>query len=424
MAKGWVKRSGILFKDKIKNLNRCNIKLGGNSNRPFIHSSDINRTHVDGIEIKMLTIFAEKYNFTIMSEIDEERDIIKWLIELREENFDIIAGGIPLMHFDSDLDIQSTIGYTTHELMWFVPRADPKARWRTIFSIYLHETTAISIGIFVLIGLLMKYWAKLQFLKENTYFHQVSKNIFLLFGGICSISFPQLPTSCPLRLILLSAFVFTFFMNASYQMLLFDYIIQPGYEHQIQELGEITSTYKFCYTPRMNSLINNINGAMKFPVKLKMYSRETVRECVLDIAQSKKSVMYAERFAVQVEMQNLHNAELIYEVKSSLTLTYFISAYVSRNNWMLPYYNQFIFLLIEGGFINKWLMNTGHNKQPPAIEYMPLNMAHFQGVFYLYLVLLAISIIIFIAEHICYHKMRKISNCKEKHSHPFIPFNL
>ncbi|PNF18649.1 hypothetical protein B7P43_G05000 [Cryptotermes secundus] len=247
----------------------CPIKASVSHMSPYVIMTH-NNTEEDGnitykyrgIEIEYLLILTEKMNLslTYLPPYEDEfmYRIIQQLLDVKNGKADVALGYCPLIPFFADFG-DPTIPYLYSSVKWFVPCAKPAER-----QLYQMFTPPVWLAVaLVFILTCTTFWGSANSVSASTVME--SKNFRTLsscFHNVWALSLgvavPQLPISSRLRMFFLLSVWYHFFMGIIFQVSFTSFIVEPGYEKQIETFKDLIESRATFARDSMTKLLSEI----------------------------------------------------------------------------------------------------------------------------------------------------------------------
>jgi hypothetical protein len=207
-----------------------------------------------GIEIEYLLILTAKMNSSLVY-LPPKNDyfiyrLVNQIQDVKEGIADVALGYCPLIPFITTYG-EPTVPYIYSSIKWYVPCAKPAGR--QIFRLFT-PSVWLAVGLAFILTCAI-FWGSSNGVSGSTAME--SKNFRTLsscFQNAWAISLgvavPQRPISSRLRMFFLLSVWYSFFMNIVFQVSFTSFIVEPGYEKQIETFKElIESGARFAQDP-------------------------------------------------------------------------------------------------------------------------------------------------------------------------------
>jgi hypothetical protein len=197
-----------------------------------------------GIEMEYLLIVTEKMNLSLKYLPPNRGDFMDTLAyklqDVKEGLADVTLGFCPLIPFTAAYG-DPTIQYIYSSMKWFVPCAKPAGKQK-IFKMFT-PSVWLAVGLaFILICIV--FWGtangvSVSTVMESKNFRTLSSCFYNEWAISLGIGVPQLPISSRLRMVFLLSVWYYFAMNLIFQVSFMSFIVEPGYEKQIETFEDL-----------------------------------------------------------------------------------------------------------------------------------------------------------------------------------------
>lgn len=242
-----------LFPAKIPtNLMGCPIRVSTSHVVPYIIMTD-NHTETygstrytyRGIEIEYLLLISKALNFTVIFLPPSESDIVtarmNGLMDLAGQSTDVLIGLLPLHHYIMDFG-DPTIPYIYSSVRWYVPCARPLPRMERILSVFAPPIWLTMAIVFFLTTAIFWLTGNSSFsyhVQESSCYKTLSYCFYNVWAVLMGVSVTEMPRSCCLRALFFIFVCYCFAMNTLFQAFFVTFLVEPGYEKQIETLEEL-----------------------------------------------------------------------------------------------------------------------------------------------------------------------------------------
>ena len=449
---GRFKNNRDLFPDKIThNLHKCPITAGTfpvdfvvgpytyldmndstTSESPYV-------TYDSGIEIRFIKLVAERLNVTLKflppppnnekwGNITKDGRITGVLEKVVLGKADIGFGAWPL-HPKLIMVMDATKTYYRDDWLWWVPCAKKVPRWKSIIMVFLPETwitlfISITSAVVVICGLVI-----CQPMERAVYqnYTNCASSVWATFLGVAT---PYMPRRTPTRMFLISWIWYCLAINIIFQTFLTSFLIEPGYQHQMNSIEEImNSKIKYGYNEWLDVAVRDSDDVLtKIILQDRMACNEGNKPPCLDW------VAYHDNFSVLCsktlldyllarEYVDRNGKPLICQAGGVFFPLNYVT-YMEKWNPLLNLFNDMITRILESGIHRHWFETSLHmqhvysgvtERKTTTGEYSDISLEHAQGIFAVLVPGLLLSVVIFFME-LSYHKIFRITKGKPSNS--------
>lgn len=385
-------------------------------------------TYDSGTEIRFIKLVAERLNLNLKflppppnnekwGNITEDGRITGLLGQIVLGKADIGFGAWPL-HPKLIMIMDSTKTYYRDDWLWWVPCAKKLPQWKSITMVFLPETwivlfVSIISAIVVISGLVTCEPI------EYRVYRNCASTVWATFLGV---STPYLPRRTPTRIFLISWIWYCVAVNVIFQAFLTSFIIEPGFQHQMNSIEEIvTSGIKYGY----NELIDvAVSGSADALSKIILQDRIACSEgnkppCLDWVAYHKNFSLLCSKtlldYLLTREYVDRNGKPLICQAGGVFfPLNYVI--YMEKWNPLLNRYNDMITRILESGIGYHWFESGLHmqrvyagviERKTTSGEYSDISLEHAKGMFAFLVPGLVLSVVVFCME-LSYRKIVRI----------------
>ena len=357
-------------------------------NPPLVYNTSGTR---NGILIKILTIAAkhlkmsfhkDKHEYNNNKQILVHQVLMKMLSHLTYSLFEVTP-------------------YYSQSVAVFVPRAEPLSRWPSLSRVFTWDAW------------LCIFFSIFSFASIFYYFSQlrgIGKSLMDAWCVLLGVSVASIPRKIPLRILFLTWVIFSLSVNTIFQNYVTSYFINPGFQHQMNTLEELSSSnftlvtsWDLCglfpfdrFDDGYQLLIlletfNSITYYMLFNNTALFTARETL-------------LHYLKSYCNRDVVSKLHKFSTVSEMSDYGILLH-------DNSLLQSPFNKIIGRLVKAGIPLKFQREfsgvVGRTDTYTPIEYIPFSLEHLQSPFVFYLLLLCISFFVFCLELIINRLIKK-----------------
>jgi hypothetical protein len=239
---------------------------------------------------------------------------------------------------------------------------------------------------------------------------QKYRNIIKCFSDswsiLLGISVPQVPYVTSLRVFFMACVMCSLLLNSTFQSSFTGYLIDPGLEHTVSNVGELVNSEL--------DIILSVFLALFFDEKLlRNQNRRRVvyseHECLQNAANtSNVATMLSRNYVMSVGMEFLdqHKQFPLSPFKEDVLNTHIVML-LQKGSYFLDVINNIIIRLVEAGLPDKFLDDFFHTKQhhssSMAVEYLnssyvTMTLAHLESAFVLLFVGNCLSLFTLVTE--------------------------
>ncbi|PNF34729.1 hypothetical protein B7P43_G05491 [Cryptotermes secundus] len=184
-----------------------------------------------GLEIEYLLLISAVMNINIKFLPPIESNLLK-LGELGEGRADIVIGAFPT-RFQQTIDEDPTKAYVYTTIKCYVPCPRPLPRTEGITRVFMPSVWLAMFLVFILTAGL--FWVTVKTTLDAALHHC----FYTAWAVLLGVSAPVIPTNHKLRIFFLTFVWYCFAMNTVFQAFFISFLIQPGYEKEIQTMEEL-----------------------------------------------------------------------------------------------------------------------------------------------------------------------------------------
>ena len=367
-----------LFPEKVPiNLHQCPIKIYANEFEPYIMSEcNMEENGNDtcsfrGLEVEFIFLVGKAMNLNLSFLKLPPKGVGEKYAEgisfVLEGKADVFMGSCPLYHlFTGYLD--PTVPYIHTALKWYVPCAGQLPRIGNIFEVF-HTFVWLSILIISVVTALL-FWTAANLgsysgIRESSRYKLLHNDFYYVWSILLGQSVTKLPIASQLRCAFFQFICFCFAMNTVFQALFVSYIVQPGYEKQIESFDEMKDSgilfLKHSSIDFVSLLVGNDDiMQVRSPVEtcsdfLPCLMRLIKKRDIITIAVKS----YAE-YVDSIAGINANGKKSLCSIRENILSTSFVM-YLSKGNPLLDKFNVYIKRSLEGGLGEKYMSQLAWN---------------------------------------------------------------
>lgn len=347
----------------------CPIKASVSHTSPYVIMTHNNTEEggnitykYSGIEIEYLLILTEKMNLSLIYlppygyEFTDR--LTNQLQDVKEGIADVTLGFCPLIPFFADFG-DPTIPYLYSSMKWFVPCAKPAER--QIFQMYTPSVWVAVSLVFILTCTI--FWGSANAISAST--EMESKN-FATLSSYCHIvwaislgvAVPQLPISSRLRMFFLLFVWYNFFMGIIFQVSFTSFIVEPGYEKQIEtfeDLIESQATFALDEMTKVLSQISSYRAHMKLkgPVEKCPDQAACLKRYLTEDGVTTMATQFQAQYMASMVRTTEKRRRLLCTTNKNIASGGLVMV-LTRGHPLLDRFNKIIQHSFEGGLITKY----------------------------------------------------------------------
>lgn len=299
------------------------------------------------------------------------------------------------------VSVSDIVFYNSH--LWIVPKPDKKPNFKVLMTIFQLDTWILIFIIFLLIILI---WYKIAQLDNDKTFSNINRCVFDIYMLSFSLGLTIVPKSFKLNTIMLIYILYTFHLNYFYQGKLSGVLTSPSYDSRILNLQQLAdSKLKVLVIYHNLETIKKANSSLAEKIALKTFvfsekdkiinrPQYVMKNRTVALATLSGDLNLTDSYKKEIDLIQdafLPNLEATYQMK--------------KRNPILFTLNNVIRATRECGLHQKWLssmrnsnfINIRSNDQSTNKKVV-LKFEHLQGPFYILILGLLLSLLIFIIE--------------------------
>jgi hypothetical protein len=411
---GFFLRNVTLYAEKIpRDLHGCVIRVSAIKFHPYV-ICDENDAVDGGVDVEVLRTVAEKLNASLAFRIPpgEERKGQHlpngtWTGlkgDLIYDKADIIIGYL-LHNFEDHVIFDDTRSYHSDRFTWVVARAKPYPRWLGMGRVFTSSAWLTVLISVVIVGLLMKFLSKSKYYSESNSKWDTAKCVLTVWAAFLGAGVPEMSRLNTMRIMFLSWVMFSFAMNTVFQASFTSYEVDPGLQHQIDDVEELLQTpIIYAFSSPLDRFFTE--DALK---RLTPRIRCDPTKCIEYIATVYNATTFTSRSLLGYHREELLKMENRHEVHPFREDSFQLNAVMlmQKGSPLLLYVNEIIARIFEAGLSNYWIEAIMEERRVKAgnlalrsLEetYVKLSTSHLQGAFIFLFIGTGFSFIAFVAE--------------------------
>jgi hypothetical protein len=331
---------------------------------------------------------------------------------------DVFMGVCPL-HYLFFPYLDPTVPYVHTAIKWYVPCAGQLPRIGNILDVFDTFIWFATVIISLATALLFRTAANLSSysgIKEFRTYKSLHNNFCNVWSILLGQSVPKLPITSQLRCTFLLFVCFCFAMNTVFQTLFVSYLVQPGYEKQIENFDEMKdSGILFAKHSSLDSISMLVSRGDVVKVHSPVEICPEFEKCMFQLIQKRDIITiaiqsYAE-YVASIASINFNGKKSLCSIQENIASIGF-AMYLSKGNLLLDKFNVYIQRSLEGGlgekYVSEMAWNESLRKRSKSPEqdfdnedgdtYFIITIFHLKIAFYLLLYGYVLSSAVFVCE--------------------------
>lgn len=397
---------------KIRKFHKCRLHVECLSVKPYVIKDNFKPTLKgninEGFDIILLKTIAESLDISYNLKLIDET-LFEYLLSNLYFGVELICGGLPLInekYMFTKMSIKYSHLFLKSSLSWFVPLAQQRPRWKSLYTGFSPQLWLFIILSYFLIAFVLYIFNKTSLnIRVNNGFSHISNVLINTMNIFIGVSIHKPSKLLHFQIFFIFTLFFGFIINQAYQSVLFGLIVQPGFESQIQREGDILSTLDLCCRlPFINVFKNRIENKS---FKNRLVYRENVYDCLNEIMLGEQMALIEETNYILYNLSKTIEPN-VFAVPDNPVIVFYITLYFQEDSWFIKLYEKRILELNESGLLEYWWKQLILYK--PQIfrnSFFALNLIHLQGAFFLLILGHTFALVIFFSEIIysnIYHK--------------------
>ncbi|KAG5670748.1 hypothetical protein PVAND_000989 [Polypedilum vanderplanki] len=395
------------FPSKIKNLHKCQIKVGVSVNVPMVIFNNKTTQKYDGIEVTLIREIAKEFDFVpqftkpyeSVGAINSNGSSSGLISEVYKRKLDVAIGSLSLQ-IDRTNYLSATTSFATVPIVIVIPPTPQISPFAKLYLPFDFTTWSLLLAMF-LIGYIVIIVTKL--FAKTLYKLIVGKNVnypftnmFIAFFGLSQNVLPKANFS---RFLLAKFLIFCLVIRGLYQGKLFDIMQKDIHEKESKTIEDLVSKNFIFYT--YESLSRRVQG-QSFVHKVKVIKNsqlEEYRHKTLD--SSFNGVVFNYEYQV-VYLNFLNKKDYSYLILKERFVTNQMVFYLQENHFLKDAMSEKINWFRDFGILHKIILeyvdNFFLNKLPPEKAAKSLKFQELSAIFGLWLAGLGFSFIVCLVE--------------------------
>lgn len=368
-----------LFPEKVpRNLHQCPIKIYANEFVPHVRSVCNIEAHgngtctLRGTEMEYIYLVGKAMNLNLSFFKLQPKDVMGKYFEgvqfVVDGEADVIMGVCPL-HYLFNAFLDPTVPYIHTAMKWYVPCAGKLPRIGNILDVFDKFVWFAIIIISLVTALLFWTAANLSSysgIKESNTYKLLNNNFYKVWSILLGQSVPKLPITSQLRCTFFMFVCFCFAMNTVFQTLFISYLVQPGYEKQIESFDEMKdSGILFAKHGSLDSLSVLVSNDDVQKVRSPVETCSDFGQCMLRLIHKRDIITVAlQSYAEYVDSTagiNVNGKKSLCSIQENIG-TVSSAMYLSKGNPLLDKFNVYIQRSLDGGLGEKYVSEMAWNE--------------------------------------------------------------
>jgi hypothetical protein len=368
-----------LFPEKIpRSLHQCPIKIYANEFKPHVmpvcnmEANGNGKCTLRGTEMEYIYLVGKAMNLNLSFLKLSQKDVAEIYSEgvqsVLDGRADVVMGVCPL-HFLFIAFLDPTVPYIHTAIKWYVPCAGQLPRIGNILDVFDNFVWFATVIISLVTALLFWTAANLSSyfgIKESNTYKSLHNNFYNVWYILLGQSVPRLPITCQLRCTFFLFVCFCFAMNTVFQTLFISYLVQPGYEKQIESFDEMKdSGILFAKHKSLDSISLLASRDDMQKLRSPVETCSMFDQCMIRLIQKRDIITIAPKsYAEYIDSFagiNVNGKKSLCSIRENIA-SLSIAMYLSKGNPLLDKFNVYIQRSLEGGLGEKYLSEMAWNE--------------------------------------------------------------
>lgn len=368
-----------LFPEKVpRNLHQCPIKIYANEFEPHIIRVCNKEGHgngtctLRGIEMEYLYFVGEAMNLNLSFLKLPKKNVTEMYFEgiefVLDRKADVIIGVCPL-HYLPIAYLDPTVPYIHTAMKWYVPCAGQLPRIGNILDVF-DKFVWLAIIIISLVTALL-FWTAANLssysgIKESNTYQLLHHDFYNVWSVLLGQSVPKLPITSHLRCTFFLFVCFCFAMNTVFQTLFISYLVQPGYEKQIESFDEMKESRILFAKHSIVDLVSMLASSdYIYEVRSPEETCSVFDQCMIRLIHKRDIITIAiQSYAEYIDSIagiNFNGKKSLCSIKENI-ISVNLVMYLSKGNPLLDKFNVNIQRSLEGGLGEKYMSEKAWNE--------------------------------------------------------------
>jgi hypothetical protein len=387
---GKLSNDATLFPNKYpRNFHGCSVKVSTPYSKiaEDVYISEIIRR----VNITVKNISDRPINMSISNRIVSS--VTEVLLGMSE----IAVGGIPLVEKINKI-LDPSFSYYEIKYSWYVPCARPLSRFQRISTIF---SLSLWVAVFVAVILVaVAIWCLASRSLEIHAYTNISSCLYNVWAVAMGVCVTRMPRTYRVRLVLFSWICYCFSMNTIFQTFFTSYLVDPGFDVQIRTLEELLeSGLKFGFRSDFDIYYDKSNYGVHQELLRRKEECKPPSSCVQRIINTRSYATLGESYVIEKYLKTVNNSNYVCVMNDVDAYPVKVVAYFSKGSIFLPAFNKALVSSVETGLIMKALKNKASPSLEDGVEeFFAFTLSHLSIAFYLLLLGLSVSFVLFLYE--------------------------
>jgi hypothetical protein len=426
-GKGFLLQSSNLFPQKIgKTFNGCPLRALAREYRNFViyeTPSPDKRSSTpvikDGLEVRLFRIITNSLNMTPTylrpPNSFKTANLYDVVDIFTRDEADIVFGGLESRgRWSWEKNIDTTSGYFTRRLRWYAPCAFKYPRWSSIYRIFsLQLWVCVTLSLAVIsstVSLIARYGH--NYSKSPDHW-SVTKSLTCAWAVMLAVAAPALPHKTSVRVVFLAWLFFSLAFDTVFQTFLTTFLTESGYQHPIQNIDQmLASKIKYEYHPILDYIYNENDDVNSRIIRTNRVLCLNYSVCFKWAHDYKNISIILDEVDIEEEfagssLMDKNSKPTICSLDDGIVMTVHIAMMMHVGDPLLERIDEIIQRVVQAGLFMQWKklhlnmikIRAGKLHSYSLLDdYSNFTMEHMQPAFYLLLMGLCISTLIFLLE--------------------------
>jgi hypothetical protein len=342
--------------------------------------------------------------------------VVTSLQSLWDRESDLYFGSLALLP-EKAVNAEPTVPYFTVKLSWFVPCPKPFSRLQRISHIFSPSVWAAIVVVLFLVTVASCCLAKQS--NDIQSYTTMASALYNIWAVTVGVTVTGRPRGLRLKILFVVFVLYCSAISTVFQTLLTSFVIDPGYENQLNSLDEILdSGIEFGY-PTGTAIYFSLSSDLRHKVVLERGELCSNLEVCLDrIRETGNFATFTGVWLVQNYTTIINDHNTICLLKDNDYDFLFITTYVQKGSFFLESLNKYITLSVEYGMIARLAKDIIHlsrftrNYVHVSDEYFVFTLSHLSIAFYILFFGLGLSFLLLVCEVFYQFRLRHFRFCK------------
>jgi hypothetical protein len=411
-----------LFPSKISdNLQGCPIFILTAEHPPFLlHPQSVlmktskKLLYVEAPVMKLLKTVSSKMNMTQnMTFVERDKVFPELFGKVVKGSFDVVFSPLPLFQFGDSI-LEQTYALSTLRGKFVVPCGKNFHRWISVVRVFSPIVWLTVIISMIAVCCLMSCFSScLDRLSQSEYqiYQSFSSCLISIWAVLLCLSASVMPHSDPCRVIYVTWLMFCLAFNTVFQAFVITFLINPGHEHQIENIEELlNSGLPYGFDPQNDRSVNATGDTLLMTILQHRMSCSPYAKCIEWVAYHRNfstlSTDSVVDFLVATQYVDNQGTPLLCLLRDE----YFscpVVMHMAKGHPLFRSVNTIVGRVMESGLFSKWTrvfydtlkLNKGVISIRSSVdEYYNLTLEHMQSAFWILCLGLGLGTVAFVAE--------------------------